>query len=37
MPKSFMSRRLGISFRLERYAMGVYNELCVALYGLVEE
>ena len=24
-------------FRLERYALGVYNEICMALYGLVEE
>ena len=24
-------------FRLERYALGVYNEICMALEGLVEE
>ncbi len=25
------------NFSLERYALGVYNELCMALGGLVEE
>ena len=24
-------------FSVERYALGVYNEICMALYGLVEE
>jgi len=24
-------------FKVERYALGVYNELCMALGGLVEE
>ena len=27
----------GANFNLERFALGVYNELCMALYGLVEE
>ena len=27
----------GVNFNLERYAFGVYNELCLALGGLVEE
>ena len=27
----------GTNFNLERFALGVYNELCMALYGLVEE
>ena len=29
--------KTGIGFRLERYALGVYNEICMALEGLVEE
>ena len=29
--------RVGKDFNLERFALGVYNELCMALYGLVEE
>jgi hypothetical protein len=24
-------------FRVERYALGVYNEICMALAGLIEE
>jgi hypothetical protein len=28
---------VGADFRLERYALGVYNELLCALEGLVEE
>jgi hypothetical protein len=27
----------GADFNLERFALGVYNEICMALYGLVEE
>ena len=27
----------GRGFRLERYALGVYNEICLALEGLIEE
>jgi hypothetical protein len=27
----------GDGFSVERYALGVYNELCMALTGLVEE
>ncbi len=27
----------GADFNLERFTLGVYNELCMALYGLVEE
>ena len=29
--------KMGDDFSLERYALGVYNELCMALGGLVEE
>ncbi len=29
--------KMGRNFSIERYALGVYNELCMALYGLVEE
>ena len=28
--------RVGKDFSLKRFALGVYNELCMALYGLVE-
>ena len=31
------SRISGARFSLERYALGVYNEICQALGGLVEE
>ena len=27
----------GVNFNLERFALGVYNELCLALGGLIEE
>lgn len=33
---NFRPMPAGRGFRLERYALGVYNELCMALYGLVE-
>jgi hypothetical protein len=29
--------KTGAGFSLERYALGVYNEICMALEGLVEE
>ena len=32
---NFRPMHTGRGFRLERYALGVYNELCMALYGLV--
>ena len=28
---------MGEGFNLERYALGVYNEICMALGGLIEE
>ena len=34
---NFKELKTGEGFSLEGYALGVYNELCMALYGLVEE
>ena len=34
---NFKPLKIGDDFSLERYALGVYNELCIALGGLVEE
>lgn len=34
---NFKPLKVGADFRLERYALGVYNELLWALEGLVEE
>ena len=34
---NFKPMRVGKDFSLKRFALGVYNELCMALYGLVEE
>ena len=34
---NFKPMKMGDDFTLERYALGVYNELCIALGGLVEE
>ena len=34
---NFRPVRMTEGFNLERYAQGVYNELCIALGGLVEE
>ena len=34
---NFKELKVGADFNLERFALGVYNELCMALYGLVEE
>lgn len=34
---NFKELKVGADFSLERYALGVYNELCLALGGLVEE
>ena len=34
---NFKELKVGAGFSLERYALGVYNELCVALGGLIEE
>ena len=34
---NFRPMPTGEDFNLERYALGVYNELCLALGGLVEE
>jgi hypothetical protein len=34
---NFKPLKIGADFNLERYALGVYNELCIALGGLVEE
>lgn len=34
---NFKELKTGEDFSLERYALGVYNEICMALGGLVEE
>ena len=34
---NFKPLKMGDDFSLERYALGVYNELCIALGGLVEK
>ena len=34
---NFKELKVGAGFNLERYALGVYNELCLALGGLIEE
>ena len=34
---NFKSLKVDENFSLERYALGVYNELCIALGGLVEK
>ena len=34
---NFKELKVGADFNLERYALGVYNELCIALGGLIEE
>lgn len=34
---NFKELKVGADFKLERFALGVYNEICVALDGLVEE
>jgi hypothetical protein len=34
---NFKELKVGADFNLERYALGVYNELCMALGGLIEE
>ena len=34
---NFKPIKIGADFSLERYALGVYNELCMALAGLVGE
>ena len=34
---NFKQLRTGYGFSVERYALGVYNEICEALNGLVEE
>ena len=34
---NFRPMKVDANFSLERYALGVYNELCLALGGLVEE
>ena len=34
---NFKELKVGADFSLDRYALGVYNELCLALGGLVEE
>lgn len=34
---NFKELKMGAGFKVERYALGVYNELCIALEGLVEE
>lgn len=34
---NFNPLKTGADFSLERYALGVYNEICIALGGLIEE
>jgi len=34
---NFKELKVGADFNLERYALGVYNEICLALGGLIEE
>ena len=34
---NFKPLKVGTDFSLERYALGVYNEICIALDGLLEE
>ena len=34
---NFKPIKMDAGFSLDRYALGVYNELCIALGGLVEE
>ena len=34
---NFKELKMGAGFKVERYALGVYNELCMALEGLIEE
>lgn len=34
---NFKELKVGTDFSLERYALGVYNELCLALGGLIRE
>ena len=34
---NFKKLEIGENFSVERYALGVYNEICIALGGLVKE
>ena len=34
---NFKRLATGDGFKVERYALGVYNEICIALGGLIEE
>ena len=34
---NFKELKTGADFKVERFALGVYNELCMALEGLIEE
>ena len=34
---NFKELKMDAEFKVERYALGVYNELCMALGGLIEE
>ena len=34
---NFKELKMGAGFKVERFALGVYNELCMALEGLIEE
>jgi hypothetical protein len=34
---NFKELKKGAEFKVERFALGVYNELCIALGGLIEE
>ena len=34
---NFKELKMGAGFKVERYALGVYNEICIALGGLIEK
>jgi hypothetical protein len=34
---NFKPMKVGEDFSLKRYALGVYNEICIALGGLIEK
>lgn len=34
---NFKELKMGAGFKLDRFALGVYNEICMALGGLIEE
>ena len=34
---NFKELKMGAGFKVERYALGVYNEICIAIGGLIEK